>query len=159
MNLLDVSGDQFGHFEHADLLFTVENGLKSSVGIDQGFLFRVLKLVGLDVVPELFGELGPRQRLGADDGRKNGIGLNRLHEGGIWFTGSFFGFRHGGASKRRNGGNATEKGKFSGVIPACKERGKPLAANFKEIFFGPNVKCVFGRNAGGKGAFLDGVAR
>jgi hypothetical protein len=39
---LHMTGNQFGHFKHADLLLAVEHGLQILVGIDQGLLFGVL---------------------------------------------------------------------------------------------------------------------
>jgi hypothetical protein len=156
--LLDVPGDQLGHFEHADLFLSVENSLKSGIGVDQGLLFGVLKFVRLDVVPKLLGELSPRQGLGTDNGSEHGIGLDGLHQGGIRFTGSFFGFRHGGASKRWDGCKATEKGKFSGVVPACKRNEKVLAADFEKVLLGAQIEGMVGRHAGGESAFPKRVA-
>jgi hypothetical protein len=52
-----MSGDQFGHLEHADLAFAVEDRLERIVRIDHGPLFLILATVLLDVVPEFLGEL------------------------------------------------------------------------------------------------------
>jgi len=55
-----VSRDEFRHLEHADLALAVENWLERIVRIDHGALFLVLATTLLDVVPQLFGELGTR---------------------------------------------------------------------------------------------------
>lgn len=62
-NLTDMSGDEFRHLEHADLALAVKYGPEGVIRVDLRSLFLVLKTVLLDVVPELFGELGTRQRL------------------------------------------------------------------------------------------------
>jgi len=85
-----VTGNELGHLEHADLLLAIEHGLERVVGVDEGPFLGVLKLVFLDVVPVLFGELGARQWLGAYYFREFGIGLNRFQERCVWF--SFCGF-------------------------------------------------------------------
>ena len=94
-----MSRDEFGHLEHADLAFAVEDRLERIVRVNHRSLFLILASVLLDVVPEFFGELGTRKRFGANDHGEFIIGLNRPHEGGVRFTfGSFFscGFRHRG---------------------------------------------------------------
>lgn len=95
-----MAGDEFGHLEHAHALLAIEDSLQRVVSIDLGLLLRVLKLVFLDVVPKLLGQIGARKRLGTDDLGEGLIWLNRLEEGGVSFFGgsflcrSFFG-RHG----------------------------------------------------------------
>src|ERR1051325_9438885 len=86
LDLFNVSEDQFGHLEHADLALAVEHGFERIVRIDHGPLFLILATVLLDVVPEFLGELGTWERLGADDCGKFVVGLHRSHEGGVRFT-------------------------------------------------------------------------
>ena len=58
-----MPGDELRHLEHADLALAIKYRPKVIVGIDLGSFRFVLKTVLLDVVPELLGELGTRQRL------------------------------------------------------------------------------------------------
>ena len=53
-----MSGDQFGHLEHADLALAVEDGPERIVRIDHNPFFLILATVLLDVVPKLLGKLG-----------------------------------------------------------------------------------------------------
>ncbi len=108
---LHVPGDELGHLEHGHLLLAAEHRLQRIVGIDHGPLLGVLQLVLLDVVPERLCQGAAGQRLGADDNGQDGIGLHRLHQGGIGFAlggflgsgllrgrllgSGFFGSRHG----------------------------------------------------------------
>ena len=94
-----MSGDEFGHLEHADLALAVEDRPERIVRVNHRSLFLILTSVLLDVVPEFFGELGTRKRFGTNDRGEFIIRLDRAHEGGVRFTlGSFFGcgFRHRG---------------------------------------------------------------
>jgi len=81
-----VPGDEFGHLEHADLALAIKNWLERIVRIDHGSLFLVLASVFLDVIPELFGELGTGQWSGPDNRGKLFVGLNGSHEGRVRFT-------------------------------------------------------------------------
>ena len=78
--------DELGHLEHGDLGLAAEDGLKERVGVDVALVLGVLETVFLDVVPDFFGELTAGDRGGADNGRENGVGLNRFEEGGIGFA-------------------------------------------------------------------------
>lgn len=80
----EVPADQLGHLEHIDLAFTAEDRFELGVGDDHGPLVGVLEVVPLNVGPELFGDLGSWNRLGADDGREHVVGLHRFHEAGGW---------------------------------------------------------------------------
>ena len=92
-----MSRDEFGHLEHAHLALAVKYRPEIVVGVDLRSLFLVLKTVLLDVVPELFGELGTWDRFGTNDGGEFVVGLHRSHEGGVRLAfGSLFGFRHRG---------------------------------------------------------------
>ena len=64
-------------------LLPLNTGRSASSALIMGSLFLVLKTVLLDVVPELFGELGTGKRLRTDNGGKFVVGLHRSHEGGI----------------------------------------------------------------------------
>ncbi len=81
--LTNMSRDEFGHLEHADLALAIENRSKGVVSVDLGSLGFVLKAVLLDVVPKLLGEFGTRKWRRADDSGELVIGLDRSHEGGI----------------------------------------------------------------------------
>ncbi len=78
--------DELGHLEHGDLGLAAENGLKERVGVDVAPVLSVLETVFFNVVPDFFGELTAGDRGGADDGRTNGVRLNRFEEGGISFA-------------------------------------------------------------------------
>jgi len=94
LRLLNVSGDELRHLEHADLLLAVEHGLQSVVGIDLGPLLRILQSVFANVNPKLFGQFGTRQRFFADHFRQLIIWLNRLHERCVWCPFGFLSRRH-----------------------------------------------------------------
>src|SRR5439155_25913956 len=81
--LANVARDKLRHLEHAHLTLAVEDRPESVVGVDHGSLFLILTTVFLDVVPKFFGELGPRQRSGANNGSEFVVGLHRSHEGRI----------------------------------------------------------------------------
>src|SRR6266446_3483430 len=93
--LLQVPGDELRHLEHRNGLLAVEDGLERVVGIDLGLFLGVLKLVFLDVNPELLGEFRARERIGTNDGSELLVRLDGLHECCVRFAGGFFGFRHG----------------------------------------------------------------
>ena len=82
-DLANMSRDELGHLEHAHLALAVEYGPERVVRVNHSSLGPVLKTVLLDVVPELFRELGTWQRFGTDDSGELVIGLDRSHEGGI----------------------------------------------------------------------------
>src|SRR5262249_42726594 len=84
--LLEVVRDQLGHLEHRNLPLAAKYLPELLVCIDQTLVDRVLQLVLLDVVPNLLGDFGARQRHAAHDccehrGRHHG-----LHERGIRFA-------------------------------------------------------------------------
>ena len=85
-NLADMSRDEFGHLEHADLALAVEDRPERIVRVNHRSLFLILTSVLLDVVPEFLGELGTGNRFGADDSGEFLVGLHRPHEGGVRFT-------------------------------------------------------------------------
>ena len=62
-----MSRDEFRHLEHAYLALAVKYCPEGIVRVDHRSLFLVLKAVLLDVVPELLGELGTRQRARTDN--------------------------------------------------------------------------------------------
>lgn len=93
--LFDVTGDELGHLKHADLGFAIEHGFEGGVGVDEGLLGGILKLVLLDVVPEFLGEFATGDRGRSDDGGQNFVRLHWLHEGCVWFACSgFISFGH-----------------------------------------------------------------
>ena len=84
--LLDVARNELGHFEHRHLGLATENSFESSVGVDVAFIFFILKLVLLDVVPEFFGELTTGRRSGSHDSGEDGVGLNGFEKCGVGFA-------------------------------------------------------------------------
>ena len=60
------------------------------VGIDLRLHLLVLQAILLDVGPELLGELRAGQWVRANNGRQGGVGRDRFHECGVWFTSCFF---------------------------------------------------------------------
>jgi hypothetical protein len=92
--LLDVSRDELGHLEHADLALAVKYRLERIVRVDHRSLLFILATVFLDVVPQFFRELGTRERFRADDGGEFLIRLDGAHESGVRlaFGRTFFGF-------------------------------------------------------------------
>src|ERR1700687_3201349 len=84
--LLEVVGDQLGHFEHRHLTLAAENLFQFFVGVDQAPVDRVLQLVLLDVVPDLLGDFGARQRIAAHDGGQVAGRRHCLHECSVGFA-------------------------------------------------------------------------
>lgn len=82
----DVTRNELGHLEHAHRSFAIEHRFERGVGIDLGAFLFVLQSILANVFPELFGEFGPRQGLGADDGGELVIRLHRFHESCVWFA-------------------------------------------------------------------------
>jgi hypothetical protein len=87
-----VARDVLVHLEHGDLLLAVEDRLQHFVSVDLGPLFLVLKIVLLDVDPQLGNDLGAGKRLGADNRGQFIIRLDGLEEGGVGFAFGGFGF-------------------------------------------------------------------
>ncbi len=54
---------QFGHLEHRDLSLSTKDRLQFVVRVDHPPLFSVLQIVLLNVLPELFDDLRPWDRL------------------------------------------------------------------------------------------------
>src|SRR5687767_10510388 len=78
--LLEMLRDELRHLEHADLPLASEDRAELVVRVDHGAFLRVLKLVLLDIRPELLRHLGARQRPRAYDLGEGGRRLHRLHE-------------------------------------------------------------------------------
>ncbi len=51
-----MRGDEFRHLEHVDHALTSEHLLEVFVGVNVAFVCRVLKIVLLDVHPQLFDD-------------------------------------------------------------------------------------------------------
>jgi len=91
-----MTRDQLRHLEHGDALLAVEHDLQRVIRIDLRPFVRVLQVVLLDVIPELFDHLTTGDGLGADDFGECFIGLDGLHQSRIDFArGGFLGRRHG----------------------------------------------------------------
>ena len=60
--LLQVIRDELGHLEHRHLALAAEDGAELFVRVDQAPVDGILKFVLLDVVPDLLGDFGARQR-------------------------------------------------------------------------------------------------
>ena len=78
-----MAANHFGHLEHVDLALAAENRLEDRVGPDHGTFVGILKIVFLDVVPELLGHLSSGEGFLAYDFRQRAIRLNRSHERGV----------------------------------------------------------------------------
>ena len=83
-----MGADQFGHFEHRNLVFA-KNWAQLIVSINVATVFRVLKVVLFNVVLELFGDFGTRQRCSPDNGGQRVARGQWLHERRIWFARGF----------------------------------------------------------------------
>ena len=86
----DVARNELSHLKHTDRHFTVEDGLQLIVGIDLCAHLRILKIVLLDIHPELFSELSARKGVGTNYSGESIIRCDRFHECGIGFTCGFF---------------------------------------------------------------------
>ena len=53
-----MSGNEFGHLEHAHLALAIKHRPECIVRIDHRSLLFILATVLLDIVPKLFGKLG-----------------------------------------------------------------------------------------------------
>ena len=53
-------GNVLAHVKHADLFFAFKDSGQSGVGIDHPFVFGVLKVVLLNVIPHLFDDFSSR---------------------------------------------------------------------------------------------------
>ena len=78
-----MSGDEFRHLEHAYLALAIEYRPERVVRVDHGSLLFVLTTVLLDIVPELFVQLGTWQRARTDNCGQFVVGLHGSHEGGV----------------------------------------------------------------------------
>jgi len=81
-----MTGDEFGELEHRDRALSVEDGLQLVVGVDLGSDLGVPKVVLLDVVAKLLGQVSPGQRFGSNDDSQNFIGLDWLEKSGVRFA-------------------------------------------------------------------------
>ncbi len=92
VNSFQMRADQFGHFEHADLILA-ENRLELGICVDHALVRCVLQIVLLDVFPQFFHHFGARQRRGAHDGGQMRRRGERFHERRAGLTGCFSGGR------------------------------------------------------------------
>ena len=88
----DVVENQFGHFEHANPVFAIEHFLELVVRLDERFVGGVLQIMAPDIIPEFLCDLGPRQRLVANNLSQLFVRFDRLHESATRLT---FGFLRG----------------------------------------------------------------
>jgi hypothetical protein len=96
--------DQFGHFEHADSLFAIENFAQFVVCPDEGFIFGVLQIVSADVIPKLLRHFRARKGLIADDFTKLLVWLNGFQKSGTRLSFRFgLRFRHNSKPKGASG--------------------------------------------------------
>ncbi len=72
--------DVLGHLEHRDLSLAAKHRSQFVIGIDISPVFAVLKIMTLDVGPDLLGNLGSRHGVAADNRRECGTGHHRFHE-------------------------------------------------------------------------------
>lgn len=64
LRLFQMVGNELGHFEHGHLGFAAEYCFELVVGIDHAAVGRILQVELFDVVPDLLGHFGTRQRRG-----------------------------------------------------------------------------------------------
>src|SRR3989338_6900446 len=81
-----VSRNKFGHFKHANLFFTVEDGFERIICIDESSLLLILESVLLDILPELLGEFCAWEWFGANNCGEFIVWSYWLHESCIRFT-------------------------------------------------------------------------
>src|SRR4051812_16121599 len=72
--------DELGHLEHRHLVLTAEHWAELVVRVDHPAFLLVLTAVALDVLPDLFRDLGARHRSVTDYCAERCIWLHRLHE-------------------------------------------------------------------------------
>ena len=82
-----MTRNKLGHFKHRNGLLAVEDRLELVVGVDLGSHLGILKFVLLDVVPEFFGQIGPGERLRANDGGQQVIRLDGFEKRRVGFAG------------------------------------------------------------------------
>ena len=75
-----MTRDQFCHFKHGDLTSSIEDGSQRTIRIDVGHLFRVLKIVRLDIVPDSFCQFCAGKWGGTNYCRQSIIRLDRVKE-------------------------------------------------------------------------------
>lgn len=80
MNLGEMLRDELRHFKHAHLTLAPENLLERCVSIDVALILRILKVVLLDIYPELLNYLRARHRALADNLCKLIAHIERLHK-------------------------------------------------------------------------------
>src|SRR4051812_37404199 len=78
--LLEVLVDELRHLEHRDATLAAEYRLELVVSDDHAALLRILKVVPLDVAPELLGDFRARHAVVANDCAERRGRLHRLHE-------------------------------------------------------------------------------
>ena len=67
--LFQVGADDLRQFKHRHLVLA-EQGAQLGVRVDVALVCGILKIMLLDVFPDLFGDLGARNRSGTDDSGK-----------------------------------------------------------------------------------------
>ena len=72
--------NKLGHLEHCDFALTAENDLELIVGQNVALIARILQIVRLDILPELFHDLAAGHRALAGDFLKFGREVHRFEE-------------------------------------------------------------------------------
>ena len=83
-----VCADQFGHFEHGDLVLAKDHA-QLGICIDVALVRSILQVVLFDVLPNLFGDFRAGHRGRTNHSSQVSAGLHGLHECGVGFA---FGF-------------------------------------------------------------------
>src|SRR5207247_4565149 len=82
LELFQVPADEFRHLEHRHLFLAAEYRLERVVSVDHASVLGVLQPSALNVLPDLLGHLGARQRFVADHLAESGAGGARFHDRG-----------------------------------------------------------------------------
>src|ERR1700745_787205 len=92
---------KLSHLEHRDNLLAVEYRQEFFVCAVVALFLRILELVFADVLPKLFGQFGPGERVFADHCGQCGVGLHGFAKSVFWGGGGFLRGWHRAIRTRR----------------------------------------------------------
>ena len=81
-----MGGNQFRHLEHIDDVLAGEDFLEGRIGINVALVLRVLKVLALDVDPQLLHYFRARHRSFSHYRREFRAHIERLHKSCIWHS-------------------------------------------------------------------------
>src|ERR1700732_5560477 len=79
--------NEFGHFKHCYFFFAAKDSLQFFISNDVALVGWILKILGLDIFPDLLGHFSAWQWCRTDDFGQDCRWCHRLHERSIWFAG------------------------------------------------------------------------